>query len=204
MMIGYASRTGTRRNLDALAAAGWRLMISAKGALRSEGFPYALDNGAWNAFTAGLPFDEEAFLRAYGLLGRGADFAVLPDIVAGGLASLAFSRAWLARLEPVCPLMLAVQDGMAAGDVEHLVSPSLGIFVGGSTEWKEATMAAWGFLARARGARLHVGRVNTVRRIRLCHAARADSFDGSGPSRFANELARLDLARRQPDLLALP
>lgn len=45
-MIGYASRTGTRRNLDALRAAGWRLMVSARGALRTEGFPYALDNGA--------------------------------------------------------------------------------------------------------------------------------------------------------------
>lgn len=198
-MIGYASRTGTARNLAGLRAAGWRLMVSAKGVLRSEGFPYALDNGAWSAHIAGLPFDEEAFLRAYQLLGHGADFIVLPDIVAGGLASLAFSRGWIARLDPVAPFMLAVQDGVAASDVEGLVGPATGIFVGGTTGWKEATMAAWGELARARGARMHVGRVNTVRRVRLCQAARADSFDGSGPSRFAVELARLDLARRQPD-----
>lgn len=30
-MVGYASRTGTRRNLNALARAGWRLLVSAKG-----------------------------------------------------------------------------------------------------------------------------------------------------------------------------
>ena len=28
-MIAYASRTGTRRNLAALRAAGWRLLVSA-------------------------------------------------------------------------------------------------------------------------------------------------------------------------------
>jgi len=36
-MVGYASRTGTRRNLDALARADWRLLVSAKGEHRAEG-----------------------------------------------------------------------------------------------------------------------------------------------------------------------
>src|SRR3546814_4879783 len=49
-VIAYASRTGTRRNLDALRDAGWRLMVSARGVLRTEGFPYELDNGAWTSF----------------------------------------------------------------------------------------------------------------------------------------------------------
>jgi hypothetical protein len=40
-----------------------------------------------------------------------------------------------------------------------------------------------------------------VRRIALCAAAGADSFDGSAPSRYAVEFAKLDLARRQGDLL---
>jgi hypothetical protein len=143
-LIGYASRTGTRRNLAALRAAGWRLMISAKGVLRTEGFPYALDNGAWHAHAQGVDFDEEAFLRAWGLLARGADFAVLPDVVAGGLASLAFSARWRARLDPApCRLMLAVQDGMSPGDISPLVGPACGIFVGGSTEWKVRTMIQW-------------------------------------------------------------
>lgn len=40
-MIPYASRTGTKRNLDAMRANGWGLLVSAKGVLRTEGFPYA-------------------------------------------------------------------------------------------------------------------------------------------------------------------
>lgn len=201
-MIGYASRTGTRRNLAALRAAGWRLMVSAKGVVRTEGFRYALDNGAWWAFSNGQPFDEAAFLRAYAALGRGADFVVLPDVVAGGEASLAFSLAWRERLgPPVCRQMLAVQDGMSTDQVRGLVGPGLGIFVGGTTEWKVQTLAAWGGIARETGASLHVGRVNSAKRIALCHAGGADSFDGSSASRFAVSLPLLDNALRQPDLL---
>jgi hypothetical protein len=35
-ILGYASRTGTRRNLAALQGADWRLLVSAKGELRTE------------------------------------------------------------------------------------------------------------------------------------------------------------------------
>lgn len=204
-MIGYASRTGTRRNLDALRRAGWRLMVSAKGPLRPERFRYALDNGAWTAFQQGEAFDVPAFEKAVTLLGSAADWIVLPDIVAGGLASLRFSLDWLDALRNRPYLhgaqyLLAVQNGMEPQHIAPLVGPEIGIFVGGDTPWKLATMATWARLAHERGAICHIGRVNTVRRIRLCAAAGADSFDGSGVSRFASALPPLDLARRQPDI----
>ena len=200
-MIAYAARTGTRRNLEALRRQGWRLMISAKGCHRNEGFPYALDNGAWHSFCRQLPFDRAAFLTAYHKLGPGADFVVLPDIVAGGECSLAFSLNWRSQLgAPLCSQLLAVQDGMDADEVAPLVGAELGIFVGGTTEWKLATLPTWATLARARRAYLHIGRVNTVRRIALCAAAGADSFDGSSASRYVVNLPRLDNSRRQSDL----
>jgi hypothetical protein len=206
-MVAYASRTGTRRNLAALRAAGWRLIISARGSLRTEGFRYALDNGAWTAFQRSEPFDAAAFERAVARLGPDADWIVAPDIVMGGLASLRFSRQWLHRLRRRRALrqktfLIAVQNGMEPGHVRRLIGPRTGIFVGGDTPWKLATMAMWARLAHAHGALCHVGRVNSVRRIRLCAAAGADSFDGSGVSRFASALPRLDLARRQPDIEA--
>lgn len=202
MMIGYASSTGTKRNLAALRAAGWRLMVSAKGRPQHQGFAYALDNGAWWAFQNGQPFDEQAFLRAYDRFAEGADFVVLPDVVAGGEASLAFSLEWRHRLgRPPCPLMLAVQDGMPTYEIAPHIGPDCGIFVGGSTEWKISSMPSWGILAEVYRAKMHVGRVNTARRIAMCHAAGADSFDGSSASRFAKTLPLLDNALRQPDLL---
>ena len=213
-MIAYASRTGTRRNLDAMRAANeeagadvWRLMVSARGVLRHEGFRYALDNGAWTAFQNGEAFDVAAFERALRLLGPGADFIVLPDIVMGGLASLALTRLWLKRLRHRkalrgVTLLVAVQNGMEPRHVRRLLGPKVGVFVGGDTDWKEATMAMWAELAHSRGAYCHVGRVNTVRRVRLCNIAGVDSWDGSSVSRFAVTLGPLEAERQQPDMLA--
>jgi hypothetical protein len=202
-MVGYASRTGTRRNLDALAGAEWRLLVSARGERRPEGMRYAIGNGAWTAYQRGEAFDESAFLAVVEKLGEGADWIVLPDIVQGGLASLEYSLRWMDRLRGMpTQLLIAVQDGMQLDDVARFLSPVAGIFIGGSTEWKEATAEAWGLLARRRNGHLHVGRVNSARRIHISAAAGANSFDGSGPSRFSNALPRLDRAKRQPDLFA--
>jgi hypothetical protein len=204
-MAVYASRTGTRRNLAALGAACWRLMISARGVLRTEGFPYALDNGAWTSFQRGEPFHAAAFELALSRVGAGADWIVLPDIVMGGLPSLRFSQLWLEKLRHRRSLrdqtfLIGVQNGMEPGHVRHLIGPRTAIFVGGDTAWKLSTMALWARLAHSHGAICHVGRVNSVRRIRMCAAAGVDSFDGSGVSRFAAALPPLDLARRQADI----
>lgn len=197
-MIAYASRTGTKRNLAALRARGWRLMISARGVLRHEGFPYALDNGAWTAYQRQEPFDADAFETAYERFGDNADFVVLPDIVAGGRRSLEMSMLWLNRLEPMrCLHLIPVQDGMLPADIDGIIGPGLGIFVGGSTEWKVATIATWADTARRRNAWCHVGRVNSVKRINLCGNAGVTSFDGSSASRFVYSLPKLDNARRQ-------
>lgn len=206
-LMGYASRTGTIRNLEALRKAGWRLLVSATGQHQSEGFRYAIDNGAWTSFRKHRPFDENAFLRLVEKLGEGADFIVLPDIVAGGVASLEFSLAWRERLRGSrAPLLLPVQDGISPWDVEQLVGRELGIFVGGSTAgagsefdtpgptwdkddplggWKWRSVSHWARLARSRCAYLHVGRVNSKRRIRLCAELGAQSFDGTSCSMFS-------------------
>jgi len=161
---------------------------------------YALDNGAWGCFQREEPFNSKAFEEMLEWIGSGADWIVVPDIVQGGLQSLRFSEKWLSRVSDFGPCLLAVQDGMVPDDVRSLVSPSLGVFLGGSTEWKLRTMEKWGELAREKGAWFHVARVNTVRRIRLCQWSKADSFDGSSVSRFSCTLRRLDLARRQESL----
>ena len=196
-MIAYASRTGTRRNLDALRAHGWRLLVSARGVHRTEGFPYAVDNGAWTAHQRGEPFDVHAFETVVDLLGSGADWIVAPDIVAGGLPSLRLSVSWLPRLSPLGLVLVPVQDGMAEADVAPLLSSSVGVFLGGSTPWKLRTMRQWGAVARSRGAYYHVGRVNTARRIAMCAEAGAASFDGSSASRFAVNVPRLTRAAGQ-------
>lgn len=195
-MVPYASRTGTKQNLDAMRENGWGLLVSAKGVLRTEGFKnYMLDNGAWTAYQQGEPFDERAFYKAFDLLGEGANMVVVPDIVAGGLRSLDLSFKWLDRLEGIPgKLLIPVQDGMVPDDVRDLLSPTTGIFVGGSSAWKEKTANSWGQLARRRACHLHIARVNSARRIWLCTAAGAHSVDGTSASMFAKTVPRLTAA----------
>ena len=202
-MIPYASRTGTRRNLAALRGAGWRLLVSAASCLRHEGFRYALDNGAWSAYTQGRPFDEPAFVTALRKMGPGADWTVLPDIVMGGPVSLAKSLSWMQRVLDETPrALLAVQDGMVPEDVRAFIGARVGLFVGGSTAWKESTIGVWSALGREVGCWVHVGRVNTARRIAICTAEGATSFDGTSASRFAKTIPALDAARRQIGLFS--
>jgi len=201
-MIGYASRTGTRRNLAALRAAGWRLLVT-PACLRTEGFPYALDNGAWSAAQRGTPWDPDAFLRALMQLGMGADFVVIPDVVGDGRASLRRSHSWLPILHGrTRRLLFPTQDGMERDPdaVAPILGASVGLFVGGTTAWKLATLGFWGQMAARTGCYLHVGRVNTQRRIARCHAAGADSFDGTSITRYGRTLAELEPARRQGGL----
>jgi hypothetical protein len=202
-LIAYASRTGTRRNLAALRAAGWRILVTPAKPLVPSGFHFALDNGAWTAFQTGRPFDEIAFADLVEKHGAGADFVVAPDIVAGGMRSLEFSLTWLPRLKNLRQVLLPLQDGMSPIAIGEVLRawPAIGLFLGGSTEWKLATMYQWGAVAAAFRRPYHVGRVNTTRRIRLCAEAGATSFDGTSASMYCSNVPKLTAARNQSSLL---
>lgn len=201
-MISYASQTGTHRNLAALHNAGWRLLLSPLGRLQPYDFRFALDNGAWAAFQRGQSIDLNRFEYAVERFGGAADWVVAPDIVAGGLRSLELTEEWLHRLRFLRLILVAVQDGMTPADVAPLMRPGIGIFLGGSTPWKLATMQQWGDWAASLGAYYHVARVNSALRIRHALRASAHSIDGSSVTRYAVNLPRLDAARRQLALFA--
>lgn len=133
-MIPYASRTGTKRNLDALRARGWRLLVSATGVHRHEGFRFAIDNGAWTAHQRGTRFDGGLFVELLEKLGAGADWVVVPDVVGDARASLRLTARWLPRVERYgAPMLIGVQDGMRPRDIAPWVSGGAGVFLGGST-----------------------------------------------------------------------
>jgi hypothetical protein len=199
-MLGYASNTGTRRNLAALRDAGWRLLLTPDNPTPREGLKFGIDNGAF----AKDGFKPEPFAALVEHLGCAADFVILPDIVAGGEASLDLSVSWIPRLRGIRKLLLPLQDGMTAHDVGMVLRQNVqvGLFLGGSTEFKLREIYGWGMVAAAWRRHYHVGRVNTARRIRLCAEAGADSFDGTSVTMFSCTLPLLESARRQPSLLA--
>lgn len=173
------SSAGTKKMREARAS-GLGLCLC-PGELPPNFGPWFLDNGAFRAFRRGAPFDEVAFARALAD-GRdlGADFAVTPDVVGGGEASLALSVAWVGRLDGYRPY-LAVQDGMTEGAVEEVLPLFAGLFVGGSVPWKLATGASWVGLSHRHGKPCHVGRVGTPSRLAWAKEIGADSIDSSQP-----------------------
>lgn len=212
MMRSFFSRTGTRTTLSATKRARWGMLISAAGVWRTEGFDvWVGDNGAWTDHMQGRPFDTKRFVRFVGWIcaqiraGNPPRWIVLPDIVMGGIGSLDLSVRWLRWLHNVPALaatrfMLVVQNGMEAcaatlTRLRRIVGPMVGIFVGGDTDWKLQTMGFWRAFTHMLGAILHVGRVNSARRIEACGKIGADSFDGSSVSRFPKTLTGLERAR---------
>lgn len=201
--MAYASRTNMASTVAAIGARGWRWLIEPSHANFPHGrtppeYPYMIDNGAWGCFNRGVEWDGDAFMHYLDEHGAGADMIVLPDIVGGGEESLGRSLSWVGRVRPFgSRMLLAVQDGMEPAHIEPLLAPlGLGLFVGGSTEWKLSTLMAWGGVAERVGCWLHVARVNSARRIRLCALAGADSFDGTSVTKWPSTIHRLDEARR--------
>jgi hypothetical protein len=123
---------------------------------------------------------------------------VLPDIVCGGEASLDLSFRWMQRTMAIAPrVLVAVQNGHEPWQVDELLGPRLGVFVGGDTAWKLATLPRWAAVAANRGAWCHVGRVNTARRIALCGVAGVTSFDGTSAIKFPPTIPLLERATIQ-------
>lgn len=202
-MISYASNTGTKRNLQQFRNFGWRILLTPKNPVPRDGLRFAIDNGAWSCYQQKLPFDSDGFISLVEAFGSAADFVVVPDLVGEGLLSLDFSLSWMDKLKGTRLLLLPLQNGMKADDIGPVLLryPGLGLFLGGDTEWKLATMQGWGMVAHAFGRYYHVGRVNSRKRIRMCQHAGADSVDGTSGTLFSVTVPRLDGEIRQASLL---
>jgi hypothetical protein len=144
-------------------------------------------------------FDAGAYVRSLDRV-DGPDFAVVPDIVAGGMRSLDFSLGWVDRLRGVAPLYLAVQDGMAAADVVPVARHFAGLFVGGTLPWKIRTGGEWVTLAHRLGLPCHVGRVGTFRRVLWAKRIGADSIDSCLPLWSRANLATFRAALDDPQM----
>jgi hypothetical protein len=201
-MLMFATGTGTKRNLAGMRANNWGLLLTPDRPEFLKGFSaIAIDNGAWGAYQRKEEWTPDRFCQLVEQYGRKASWVVAPDIVCGGVDSLARSLQWVPWLLDRCQrVLIAVQNGMTDADLRPHVGPRIGLFVGGDSEWKEGSLPVWGRLARESGCYLHVGRVNSARRIRLCAMSGADSVDGTSGTRFAVTIPPLSLACAQAAL----
>lgn len=160
------------------------IVTPAQGNRILEGVTLAVDNGC---FGAGYPGDREWWAWLQKLPADRVKFAVAPDVVADARATLERSAPWLPRIRAAgFPAAFVAQDGL-----EEVVVPwdeFDALFVGGSTPWKLGA-AARDLIAeaKARGKWVHMGRVNSLTRLRRAAFSGCDSADGTyiafGPDR---------------------
>ena len=102
--MAYAT-LATGRSIRRMHSAGWGIFVTPEAYAKnrpqfaaclswSPAMPYAIDNGAWSAYLREECWDERPWIELLRAHGAGADFVVVPDIVAGGLESLERSRAY--------------------------------------------------------------------------------------------------------------
>lgn len=182
----YYTTTGTRDLRDKCVSMGIGLMMCDHWRDPSQWPYFAIDNGCYAAYSKNQVWNPGPFLSILSKsrdLGLHPDFVVLPDLVADK-KSLDLSVCWipvLKRLYPGLPLYLAVQDGMDYDEVAYVLGEYEldGIFVGGTMEWKLATMEKWCDLAHMMALYCHVGRIGPADRIRMALNAHADSIDST-------------------------
>lgn len=146
------------------------------------GAAWCADNGC---FGKGYPGDDAWFgwLEANAYRADSCLFAVAPDVVGDAAATLARSAPWLPRIRGLgYPAALVAQDGLEALEVPWQSFDVL--FIGGSTEWKVGPHAR-ALVAEAKhlGKHVHMGRVNTYRRLLYAATIGCDSADGTGLTR---------------------
>lgn len=150
--------------------------------LFSTGRPVAADNDCFQGLNRKKYI---AMLRK--LKGKQVLWVTAPDVVANATATLLRWRMW----RPVLyyyglPAAFVAQDGQE--DLPVPWNDLSCLFIGGSTKWKEGPYAAKLILeAKHRDKWVHIGRVNTLRRMWLMSALDADSIDGTCFSRFPDK-----------------
>lgn len=190
----YVGQTRSRKLIARLERLGFGEMTTRKEAPPRR-LPWAFDNGAYLDFKARVPFKDREYLIALDRLAglQAPDFIVLPDIVAGGMASLRFSLEWVEKLRGYAPVYLAVQDGMGRNQIEQVLEdhPEIkGLFVGGTLRWKIATAAQWVQVAHRAGASCHYARCGAFARVRHALRIGADSLDSALPLWSETNLTR--------------
>lgn len=144
----------------------------------AAGYRWAMDNGCFTGKFSGDEFwkrlDKLRSMRAHCL------FVVAPDVISDSIQTLNAWRYWGPAIHNAgWPAAFVAQDGQ-----ENLALPPEfdALFIGGSTEWKMGPHALRLIaVAKSRGAWVHVGRVNSLKRMAHFQLAGVDSVDGTGP-----------------------
>ena len=142
----------------------------------------AIDNGAFSGF------NETKFYKTLELYKDiNPKFVVLPDVVADHKQTLDLYNKYK-HLEKSFNTAFVLQDGLIEKEIPTNVSA---IFIGGTTEFKLSKQVRKVVKsALKQDLWVHIGRVNSQKRIRYALDIGCNSFDGSGYAKFPYKLYR--------------
>lgn len=174
-------------------------------ATADAGIPWAIDNDGFGGV------DEHAFQRmVYGLIGTpGCLFLNAPDVYLGDgveahSATLSEWHRWLPFLRMTgFPISFVLQIGATVENVPW--DDCDAVFVGGDTAWKLGPEAR-AIVAEARrlGKHVHMGRVNSAKRIGYAKSVGCDSVDGSGWAKYRDAMMPLGLRALDQQVMEIP
>ncbi len=204
-MIYFANPTGQAVDYMRSGVLGY-IDTPLQGNRRPEGVVWCADNGCYNE----KKFDETrwwAWLNNNSHEAASCRFATAPDVVGDHHATVTRSAPWLPEIRTLgYPAAFVAQDGAQIHTVPWSTFDVL--FVGGTTEFKLGDVAV-SLVKHAKelGMWVHIGRVNSLRRLRWAEAIGADSVDGTmlvfDPTGRLNELLGwVDTLKTQPPLFS--
>ena len=165
-----------------------------------EGRVFGVDN---EAYTRG--FDPNRFFSYLELLQPYRTrwlFAACPDVVGDARLTIGLYGAFAHRIKSFGPVAFVAQDGQES--LEFPVAFDW-LFIGGTTDWKMGAGADDCIRrAKALGKPVHVGRVNSIKRMAHFKLMEVDSVDGTFPA-YEPDTARERLTRglAQPALFSV-
>lgn len=154
------------------------------GTLLTTGLVWAADNSAFSGFNSDRFL---IFLKKITSHPR-CLFVVCPDVVADSVKTLQLYKQWVEIVRSTRhPVAFVLQDGQENYELPNADA----YFIGGSTEFKlSRTVRDICRECRAKNAWLHMGRVNSLKRIRWANTLCCNSIDGTSTSMFGDRYIR--------------
>lgn len=144
-----------------------------------DGLVYGCDNAAFNKF------DEAKFFKMLNKIkGQNTKFVCCPDVVGNGQKTLELFEKWYVIIKEYnLPVAIVLQDGMRLNDIPFEKIDS--VFIGGTDKFKLGTeVREIVRMAKLNNKWVHMGRVNSNKRLEYAFSIGCDSVDGSGYSMF--------------------
>lgn len=180
LLVGQYPRHVIHYIGEPLYNAHFGMLVSPRDRKRPQSDVWAADNFAFTDFNANR---FKTMLQNYRDI-PGCKFVAAPDVVGNASATLRRFARWHGLIEGYgYPVALVAQNGLENlpipwGDIACL-------FIGGDDAYKLGlTVAHLVSEAKERGKWVHMGRVNTMQRLRYAQSIGCDSVDGSSYARF--------------------